>query len=118
MNSKKFNFAIQEDKLLHHIVSKEGIKIYPKRVASIKKIDIRTKEIQSFLGRVNFFRRFIPNFAEILKHITNMSKKDIEIKLKSKARQSFIDIKKELTEATVLVSLDFTKDFLIFSFAS
>lgn len=33
------------------------------------------------------------------------------------ARQSFIDIKKALTKAAVLVSLDFSKDLVIFSFA-
>ena len=62
---------MQEGKLLGHIISKEGIKIDPERVASIQKIDIPSrKEIQSFLGSMNFLRRFIPNFAEILKQIT------------------------------------------------
>jgi hypothetical protein len=28
------------------------------------------KEVQSFLGKVNFLRRFIPNLAEIIKYIT------------------------------------------------
>jgi hypothetical protein len=35
---------------------------------------------ESFLGKVNFLRRFIPNLAEIIKHITNMLKKGSEIK--------------------------------------
>jgi hypothetical protein len=104
---------------LGHIISKEGIKIDLVRVATIQKIYIpwNKKEIQSFLGRVNFLRRFIPNFAEIVKNITNMLKKDSEIKWNLMANQSFIDIKRELTEAPSLVSLDFSKDFLIFYFA-
>ena len=44
------------------------------------------KEIQSFLGKVNFVRRFIPNFAEIVKDITRMLKKGVEIKWKAEAK--------------------------------
>jgi hypothetical protein len=32
------------------------------------------KEIQSFLGKINFLRRFIPNFDEIVKLIIDMLK--------------------------------------------
>jgi len=66
LNPKKSNFGMEEGKLFGHIISKEGIKIDPNRVDAILKIDIprRKKEVQSFLGRVNFLRRFIPNLAE------------------------------------------------------
>ena len=86
---------------------------------AIQKIDIpRTKkEAQSFIGRVNFLRRFISNFAEIMKHITNMLRKDNEIKWNQEAINSFSNIKKALTEAPVLISHDCTKAFHIFSFA-
>ena len=40
LNSKKSNFAMQEGKLLGHIISKEGIKIDPERVVVVQKIDI------------------------------------------------------------------------------
>ena len=65
---------MKKGKLLGHVISKEGIKIDPSGVTIIIKIDIpRSKrEIQSFLGKVNFLRRFIPNFAEIVKPMTNM----------------------------------------------
>jgi len=76
LNPKKSNFAMEEGKLLGHIISKEGIKVYPNRVEGILKISIprSKKEVQSFLGKVNFLRRFIPNLVEIIKHITNMLK--------------------------------------------
>jgi hypothetical protein len=63
-------------------------------------------------------RRFIPKLVEIIKHITCMLRKGNEIKWKSEAKKYFEDIKVALTKAHVLVSLDFTKDFLLFSFAS
>jgi hypothetical protein len=39
LNPKKSNFGMQEGKLLGHIISKEGIKIYPSRMESIMKIN-------------------------------------------------------------------------------
>ena len=106
--------------MLGHIISKEGIKIDPNRVEGILKIDTlhSKKEVQSFLGKVNFLRRFILNLVEIIKHITCMLIKGNEIKWNPKARNSFEYIKVELTRAPVLASTDFTKDFIMFSFAS
>jgi hypothetical protein len=120
LNPKKSNFGMQEGKLLGHIISKEGIKIDPNRVAAILKIDTprSKKEVQSFLGRVNFLRRFIPNLEEIIKFITSMLRKGSEIKWTPEARKSFEDIKVALTKAPVLASPDYAKDFILFSFAS
>ena len=52
LNPKKSNFSLEEGKLLGHIISKDGIKIDPKRVSGILKVgEPRSKkEIQSFLG--------------------------------------------------------------------
>ena len=67
------------------------------------------KEIQSFLGKVNFVRQFIPNFAEIVKAITSMMKKGVDIKWIAEARHSFEEIKMALTQALVLIIRDFSK---------
>jgi hypothetical protein len=119
LNPKKSNFGMQEGKLLGHIISKEGIKIDPNMVEGILKINTpqSKKEVQSFLGKVNFMRRFIPNLAEIIKNITSMLRKGNEIKWTHEARKSFEDIKVPLTKYLVLASSYFTKDFVLFSFA-
>jgi hypothetical protein len=111
---------MKEGKLLGHIVSQDGIKIYPKRVEAIDTINIprNIKEIQSFLGKINFLRRFIPNFVEIVKLITGMLKKNREVKLTAEAKALFARIKKVINKALVLESPDYLKFFLIFSFGS
>ena len=63
-------------------------------------------------------RRFIPNFAELVKHITSMLKWGSEIKWTEAARRSFKAIKRDIMEAPTLISPDYTKEFYIFSFAS
>ena len=57
------------------------------------------------------------NFAETIKQIITILKKDQEVKWTTEAKNSFEKIKMALTEAPLLVSLDFTREFLTFSFA-
>jgi hypothetical protein len=120
LNPKKSQFSLKKGKLLGHIVSTEGVKIDPARVEAIQKLSIprSNKDIQSLLGKINFIRRFIPNFVELVKHITSMLKKGSEIKWIDNARSSFEDIKQTIMEYPTLISPDYTKKFYIFSFAS
>ena len=70
-----------EETLLARIVLKEGVEINSRRVEAIQVINYpwHKQEVQSFLGKINFLIRFIPNFAKIVKEITNMLKKETEI---------------------------------------
>jgi hypothetical protein len=97
----------------------EGVRIDPSRVEALKNLSLprSKKEVQAFLGKINFLRRFVSNFTGLVKHITAMLKKGNEVKWTTEPRESFVRIKRALTEAPVLVSPDYSKDFLIFSFA-
>ena len=55
--------------------------------------------MKSFIGHVIFLRRFIPCFVEMLMNITDILKKDHEIKWTIDARRSFRDIKQAIIEA-------------------
>eukprot|EP00253_Pinus_taeda_P021216 PITA_21216 len=120
VNPKKSQFALEEGKLLGHIVSAEGVNIDPARVQAIQTLSMpRSKrDIQSFLGKINFIRSFIPNFAELVKHITSMLKKGAEIKWTNASRRSFEAIKQAIMEAPTLISPYYNKEFCIFSFSS
>jgi hypothetical protein len=120
LNPKKSNFRMQEGKALGHIISKEGIKIDPNRVKGILNIITpwSKKEVQSFLGKVNFLRRFILNLAKIINHITSMIRKGNEIKWTPKSRNSFEDIKVVPNKSPVLTNPNFTRDFILLSFSS
>jgi hypothetical protein len=94
-------FAMQEGNLLGHIVSTEGVRIDPNRVEAIQALSVprSKKEVQSFLGKINFPRRFVPNFSEEVRLITTMLRKENEVKWTPESRHSFEKIKKALTEA-------------------
>jgi hypothetical protein len=80
LNPKKSLFSMKEGKLLGHIVSAEGVKIDPSRVEAIQTLSLprSRKEVQSFLGKINFLRRFVSNFAEMVKLITTMLRKGMK----------------------------------------
>lgn len=77
LNPKKSLFVLEEGKLLGHIISKYGIRIDPERIQAILQIPYprNIKELQAFLGKINFLRRFIPNLAELIRLLRNMLKK-------------------------------------------
>jgi hypothetical protein len=120
LNPKKYLFSMKEGKLLSHIVSAEGVRIDPSRVEAIHTLSLprSVKEVQAFLGNINFLRRFVSNFFELVKHITIILGKGNKVKWTVEPRKYFDQIKKSLTKAPVLISPNYSKDFLTFSFAS
>jgi len=76
------------------------------------------KKFKAFLGRINFLRQFIPNYAKIVKGTTDMPKKRNEVKWSLAPHDSFSRIKESLDEAPILVSPNYLVPFYIFSFAS
>jgi len=113
-------FGLEEGKLLGHIISKDGIQIDLAKIKAILQIShpINIKELQDFLGNINFLRRYIPNLAELIRLLNDMLKKDSSIKWTVEAKQAFEEIKMALTRTPVLTSPQFDRNFKIFSFAS
>ena len=74
LNPKNSLFGLEEGKLLGHIISKDGIRIDPERIQAILQIPHprNIKELQAFIGKINFLRRFISSLAELLRLLTNM----------------------------------------------
>jgi len=87
-------FGLEEGKLLGHIISKDGIRIDPARIEAILQIPhpSNIKELQAFLGKTIFLRRFISNLVELIRLLNNMLKKDSSIKLTVEAKQAFEEL--------------------------
>jgi hypothetical protein len=95
LNPKKILFRLEEGKLLGNIISKDGIKIDPSKIEAIQNLEHprNIKGLHSFIQKIKFLRRFIPNLARLLRNITNMLKKDVKIKWDAESRQSFEQVK-------------------------
>jgi len=113
LNPAKSVFGVTEGKLLDHIITKDGVKIDPERVEAINKVPLpmSKKALQSFLGQTNFVHRFIPNYAEIMKPIYKMLKKDVKFEWNDESKRAFEQIKIAICEAPVFISPNYEKDF-------
>jgi hypothetical protein len=72
MNPLKCAFGVSASKFLGFIIHEHGIEIDPKQVQAMKKVKALTckKELQSFLSKVNYLRRFISNLSGRVKAFT------------------------------------------------
>lgn len=67
INPAKCVFAVTSLSFLGHVIDKDGCRPNPERVAVILQWPrpASKKELQRFLGTVNFYQRFISNTASI-----------------------------------------------------
>ena len=109
-----------EGTLLRFVISPEGITIDIGRIEAIKAIVLphNKKAMQSFLRKINFVRRFISDFAEIVKPLQEMIKKDFNFKWTRERREAFENIKEAIVEAPTLRSPNFDNKFILYTFAS
>jgi hypothetical protein len=128
----KCEFLRNEVEFLGFIVSDEGIKSNPKKTEVIKNIPPpkNLKDLRSFLGMTSYYRRFIPNYAEIAKPLTGLLRgeggrvsktqsKNIPVTLNKDAEEAFQKIKNCLVSDQVILTYpDFEKPFELHTDAS
>lgn len=68
------------------------------------------KEIRSFMGLANYYRRFVKNFAQIAKPINDLLKNDVPFQWDVAQQQAFDSIKQHLTNAIQLAFPSYGKD--------
>nr|GEW49988.1 reverse transcriptase domain-containing protein [Tanacetum cinerariifolium] len=76
------------------------------------------KGIWSFLGHVGFYRRFIQDFLKIARPMTRLLEKDTPLFFSKECIEAFQTRKKKLTEAPILVALDWDLPFELMCDAS
>jgi hypothetical protein len=74
---RKCKFWLSEVPFLGHVISSEGISVYPSKVRDV--LDWKTPrtmhQVRNFLRLVGYYRRFITNFSKIVKPTTDLLKK-------------------------------------------
>jgi transposase InsO family protein len=120
LQMKKCQFARTILEFLGHIVSREGVSLDPKKILAINAFPAPTnvKELQSFLGLANYYRKFVRAFAEKAHPLTQLTRKDVKWKWEDDEQRAFDSIKHSLTTHPVLCYPDFSKDFIVHTDAS
>ena len=71
------------------------------------------KNVRSFLGFGNFYRKFIPGFSTLATPLNALLKKDMIFQWTKETQQSFDALKQKLTSSPVLMMPDQTQPFQI-----
>jgi Reverse transcriptase (RNA-dependent DNA polymerase)/RNase H-like domain found in reverse transcriptase/Integrase zinc binding domain/Chromo (CHRromatin Organisation MOdifier) domain/gag-polyprotein putative aspartyl protease/Integrase core domain len=120
---RKCTFMKPELKYLGHVVSKEGIKLDPGKVALVKDWPVpkSLKELKSFLGLGNWFRKFVRGYSSLVAPLNTLNRSDTQWSPDNwgpEQQHAFDALKHALTSEPVLVLPDTRKPFQVISDAS
>ena len=107
-------FGIKEVEYLGHIVSHEGVKVYPKKIKSMmdRLIPKTLKNLRAFLGLSGYYRKLVWNYGRIANPLTSLLKK-YAFSWTPEATQSFQKLKEVMCKAHVFATPYLTKTFIM-----
>ena len=108
LNWEKCHFMVQEGIVLGHRISTRGIEVDRAKIEAIVKLPPPSpvKGIRSFLGHAGFYRRFIKDFSQIAKPLSNLLVQGIPFEVDSQCLHAFSKLKDKLVSAPIVVAPD------------
>jgi hypothetical protein len=109
----KCRFLAQSIRYLGYIISAKGIEPVTERIDAISQFvsPTSTREVKRFLGTASFYRRHIPNFADIAAPLDHISSKRAIFTWSEECEKAFQCLKTAISSAPVLRLPDFTVPF-------
>jgi hypothetical protein len=101
-------------------VSKRGIEVDKAKIEVTEQLPppVNIKRIRSFLGHAGFYRRFIKDFSQISRRLTNLLAKDVPFEFTDECLNAFYTLKKALISAPIIQPFDWSLPFEIMCDAS
>ena len=120
LNWEKCHFMVQEGIVLGHRISARGIEVDKAKIEAIEKLPppSSVKGIRSFLGHAGFYRRFIKDFSQIAKPLSNLLVQGIPFEFDSQCLHAFTVLKDKLISAPIVVAPDWSFPFELMCDAS
>ncbi|XP_015939616.1 uncharacterized protein LOC107465138 [Arachis duranensis] len=90
--------------VLGHVVSHEEIFVDPAKVDVITTLPYPSsvREVRSFLGHAEFYRRFIKDFSKIALPLSRLLQKDVDFEFDSECVKAFEELRRVLTMAPIV----------------
>ena len=117
---EKCEFDCNSVEFLGYVISPQGITMDPRKIKTIQEwaTPKRVKDVQSFLGFANFYRRFIKGFSVIVQPLIELTRKGMPFQWTPSTQHAFDRLKEVFTQAPVLLHVDPTKPFQVETDAS
>ena len=101
---EKCQFSMSELTFMGHVLSSRGVGVAADKVKAV--VEARepgsASEVRSFLGPVNYSRRFIPDLATLSEPLRRLTKKGVEFQWGPEQAAAFQKLKDELARAEIL----------------
>ena len=121
---RKYNLSVRLDKCIfaqHEveqfglIISEKGVTPSPKNVAKLKAYPRpnNTKELRRFLGMANYYREFVPKYAEICEPLQELERKGSQYVWTEMREEAFEMLKNKIADNCLLNYPDWNKPFVI-----
>lgn len=116
----KLTLCREEISFLGHLVSSRGVSIDQERTADLRKFPPprSKKDIARFIGMANYFRKFIPNFAQLAAPLNDLRRKRADFVWGESQQSAFQAIKTAIANPPVLAVPDFERRFIVQTDAS
>ena len=107
LNWEKHHFMVKEGIVLGHRISERGIEVDEAKIETIEKLPppSSVKGIRSFLGHAGFYKRFIKDFSQIAKPLSNLLVQGAPFEFDNQCMQAFLFMKDKLVSAPIVVAL-------------
>uniref|UniRef100_A0A3Q7EC56 Reverse transcriptase domain-containing protein n=1 Tax=Solanum lycopersicum TaxID=4081 RepID=A0A3Q7EC56_SOLLC len=117
---EKCEFAQQEIKFLGHLVSKNNVRMDHKKVQAIVdwQAPFHVKDLRSFLGLANYYRKFIAGYSKKAAALTDLLKKDTKWVWSEWCDEAFQNLKNAIASEPILKLPDFELPFEVHTDAS
>jgi len=117
---EKCEFHEQEVEFLGYVINGEGVSMSKVKVQAVLDWPTPTtkKEVQSFMGFANYYRKFIKGYGDISAHITKLTRNDIEFGWTKEADTAFKELKRRFSEEPVTKHHDPEKETIVETDAS
>jgi len=103
---KKCEFHKEEVEFLGHIVGRNGIRMSDTKIKTVIEWEApkTVKDVQSFLGFINFNRQFIKDFSKKALPLSKLTRKDTGWKWDSDQKRAFEELKEACIQEPVLIA--------------
>jgi hypothetical protein len=120
LNIEKCRFFSRKIHFLGHVISDQGIEPDETKIDKVRDFPVprNLKELRGFVGLASYYRRFIPNFAQIAKALTKLTRKNVEFIWEDEQELAFQTLKNHLTTYPILRHPDFERPFYLYTDAS